>query len=442
MISSEEGMGESKRKKAQAAISSGRDDVALSKQMTLPQRVLDDAVKGLDGFWRYVDTLRQDPTHIVGATGPWNTWCYVPVNSVVGIAAHMVRDRMTPSEVEQRWVHKTRLLSAVSAWRMTKGVYVFDPVVVKAITESEVEEELPDEMFLQLPDWCPYISTPGMQIMEGVVIHGFFAYVDDRTYGNRRHYPPELNFEILVDPSLTDDEGLGPVAMGNGDIQSKIFSELKDGAITTGQVLDRACQLARAGEYLHVHMNVPLGQGKFSKAFAEQTENNAKAYPDSLPGQALEHLKQVDGSKGPLTDVMKLFGMMQARLGALLLYLVSDKPDISPDPDQGEARNRIVLNEKRGIRNFQASKIKPWEVGFRIGAEIRAYEERSNDPAVEYGSGLFMRPHVRRAHWHTFWTGPRNQPELRQKRVRWLPPTPVNVRTSDDLIPTMHKVVK
>lgn len=84
-------MGEAKRRKAEAARAPQQADIALTKQMTLPQRVLDNAAKGLDGFWRVVDILREKPTFIQGTTGPWNPWCYMPVNAVAGIVTHLVR---------------------------------------------------------------------------------------------------------------------------------------------------------------------------------------------------------------------------------------------------------------------------------------------------------------------------------------------------------------
>lgn len=428
-------MGEAKRRKAAVEGHAKIEDIVLTKQMTLPQRVLDKASQGMDGLWRIVEALRQDPLLIAGVTGPWNSWCYLPVNAMTGAIAMLYRDQMTPAQVEAQWMHKSRLISATGAWRMTKGVYVFDPEVAKSLVDSEVEEDLPDELFLHMPDWCPYISTPGLKVGEGLFIHGFFAYVDDRAYGNRQHFSPELNFEIMVDPHLSSVKALGPIAIVDQDIQAAILPKLDEG-LRQDAIMVHVCELARQREYIHLHMNVPLGQGKFSKAFLEQTKKVA-----SIPNSYMRGIFENAAAAETMHEVTQFFGKMQARLGALLLYLVSDKADISPESDAAEVRDRIVLNERRGIRNFQSPKVKPWEVGFRIGAEIRSYETKVAEAAAYSGTGSTMRPHVRRAHWHSFWTGPRDQPALRRKRVRWLPPTPVNVTTSDDLVPTMHKVV-
>ena len=52
-----------------------------------------------------------------------------------------------------------------------------------------------------------------------------------------------------------------------------------------------------------------------------------------------------------------------------------------------------------------------------------------------------MRPHYRRAHWHSFWRGPRSKPEEREITVKWIPPIPVNLGDVDeDLVPVVRKV--
>ena len=70
-----------------------------------------------------------------------------------------------------------------------------------------------------------------------------------------------------------------------------------------------------------------------------------------------------------------------------------------------------------------------WETAWRIGAAIRSQVNcsfRENENGKER-----VRPHVRRAHWHTLLTGPLNGP--RDARVKWLPPTVVNVAAAGGL---------
>lgn len=418
-------MGEAKRRRIEYAQQS---EAKLTSQMTLPQRVTDAAAKGLDGFWALVEHVRQNPSILQGATGAWSSWCYVPVNAVVGLVAHLLNGQVTLGEIEQSLSQKTRLLTAVSAWRMAKSVYVFDPDIARALSESDAEEDLPDELFLRLPDWCPYLSTPTLEISNGFHIHGFFSYVDDRAFGNRHHFPPELNFEILVDTELSSDGVLLALGSVDVDIHHQLVCEVEQGNLASCDVQARTIELARAREYLHYHLNVPLGRGAFGKACLEQV--------GAVRGSMSELL-----TDGRAEEISRLGGQLQARLGALLLYLVSEAPDVSPEMGQGELRSKIVANERRAIRNYQARRINTWEVGYRVGAALRAFEVKRRDANDASGTGASMRPHVRRAHWHSFWSGPRDRAQDRKKRVRWLPPIPVNVVDSNSLVPTMHKVM-
>lgn len=116
-----------------------------------------------------------------------------------------------------------------------------------------------------------------------------------------------------------------------------------------------------------------------------------------------------------------------------LLYLCSEKPDIPDDTELRAKRSRDAYgNPKRAAA---------WGVGTRIGAALRKAAER--DTATELSSAeddsatpnsnephSSPRPHMRRAHWHSFWTGKRDSVN-RKLVLRWLPPTTVNMDDMD-----------
>lgn len=79
--------------------------------------------------------------------------------------------------------------------------------------------------------------------------------------------------------------------------------------------------------------------------------------------------------------------------------------------------------------------IKQWDVGYRIGNKFREEQKSSTEHSERNGSS--PRPHVRRAHWHHFWSGPNKSILI----VKWLEPIFVNARSSDDLVSTEHKVL-
>ena len=69
------------------------------------------------------------------------------------------------------------------------------------------------------------------------------------------------------------------------------------------------------------------------------------------------------------------------------------------------------------------------EVGFRLGAALRAHRTHSSGPGE--GRHASPLPHVRTAHWHTYWYGPRDATvTLRTAKRRWLAPILVNLHTA------------
>jgi len=74
------------------------------------------------------------------------------------------------------------------------------------------------------------------------------------------------------------------------------------------------------------------------------------------------------------------------------------------------------------------------EVGYRIGSELRSYK-RAVSATREHKGGT-VRPHMRRAHWQHYWTGPRNGD--RKLILRWIRPTMVGFGSIESA--TGHKV--
>ncbi|MFL5303058.1 MAG: hypothetical protein ACJ79R_22230, partial [Anaeromyxobacteraceae bacterium] len=87
-----------------------------------------------------------------------------------------------------------------------------------------------------------------------------------------------------------------------------------------------------------------------------------------------------------------------------------------------------------GPRLFPPDRPTTWDVGYRTGAALAAASASAGEP--QGGTHASPRPHIRRAHWHHFWTGPRAGE--REIALRWLPPIPVNVDDEHGIVPTIH----
>lgn len=81
---------------------------------------------------------------------------------------------------------------------------------------------------------------------------------------------------------------------------------------------------------------------------------------------------------------------------------------------------------KRIMKLFPPDKPRIAILGEETGRTIRAMESA----AVAAGTGRTVRPHIRRAHWHTYYYGPRSA-EHRESRLHWNLPTFVNLAKSE-----------
>jgi hypothetical protein len=108
------------------------------------------------------------------------------------------------------------------------------------------------------------------------------------------------------------------------------------------------------------------------------------------------------------------------------LYLCADEPDMAPAPPRP-----IPKKTRSGARFFPpdtGSRIVP--VGARFGAMFR--RTRAEFAAAENNAktGRTLPPHWRKAHWQSFWVGPR-KPGQQKKIVKWIAPTFVNATPED-----------
>ncbi|MDR7119747.1 hypothetical protein [Rheinheimera soli] len=99
---------------------------------------------------------------------------------------------------------------------------------------------------------------------------------------------------------------------------------------------------------------------------------------------------------------------------SLVLYVCSEEPEIDDERQPGTGPRRPTPKRtKQGWRLFPAEKPRIWRVGHETGKNLR-------QPDIYESDGRTVRPHLRRAHWHGYWTGPREGD--RKFKYKWLPP--------------------
>jgi hypothetical protein len=310
------------------------------------------------GAWKAADALR------AGSTGAWPTEVYLPLEQAARavIAACRATGRVSPKHPSEL-VQPAAELAGLAAWRVTRGIYRFDPDLYAALLASPPSGALPTELLRHLPAWCVYLETPGLdtRLASGATtpVHGVFAWLDHRADQDR-----DLLMLGLATDHLPERLTIAPLPLVGS--------------------LDNALEQVRSD------WRAAIEQG------------NAEGY--SQRGYA-------DAGRDLFPKIL-----------SLLLYLCSDQADY-PRSERPRAKRT-----KQGWRLFPAKAPMTWEVGLRIGAALRRHAETASHAPVtanEPGTHARPRPHIRAAHWHLYWTGPRSGPQT--PLVRWIPPTGINL---------------
>ncbi|AMP37463.1 hypothetical protein LBM2029_07880 [Ralstonia solanacearum] len=342
------------------------------------------ASKMYPGAWRQVDNIRAGR----GRSYPdWPEWCYLPLTAAAAIVADDAGiDVLQLPALYPALIPDVARLGCLATWRVTQGIYRFDPALYPALIDTPLDGNIPCDVLYRLPEWCVYIETPGLTAF-GQPLLGAFAHLEHDHASGR----PELR--LLLD----QEEAFSPLP-------------LHLGAWSIVESLQRAAHEAR-------HQSVKHAVSRSAFAMLDGRE-------EELQGLAAE----------------------LAPLLSLLLYLCAEPEEIGT-PEHRPA-NPKPKRTKQGLRLFAPDKITQWDVGVRIGAALRrAYHATETAHGQGDGNGGRPRPHIRRAHWHGFRSGPKRRDDgseiptaVRRFDLRWLPPIPVNIDDPDNMPAVIHPV--
>lgn len=327
-------------------------------------------------IWSLVDQVRAASADDIG--GPnWPSHCYLPLEHAGMIAAQLMQMdgvRPTPTDVARHG----SMIATLSAWRMTQGIYRFDPALYPALVDTPMDGDLPADVIQHLPEWCVYIETPDMVVPTtagDIPLRGAFVWLD-RARGTQHDL-----LTLLLDA---------------------------DGADLTVS-------------------HVPL-IGTMQEALASITRDWRDAH------------ERGNAPSPPPTSFELIARKTLTPIVSLVLYLCTEAADITGK--KGMPGNPAPVRTRRyGMRLFPADGLRTWEVGVRIGAALRRAYQHAEVGTGTAESERTVRPHVRRAHWHTFVSGPRKEPDKQRRSLKWMPPIPVMIGDYDEL-PAVLRGVK
>lgn len=334
----------------------------FTRRTCRPRDAVEQLSRDYPGAWQALDAFRADK----GRNGlpDWPAWCYLPMAAAYAVVSGCGAGRVSIDRAGD-----VARMAALSAWRMTQGIYRFDPAVFEAVRDTPVDGDIPADVLYRLPEWCVYVETPGMQAFGGP-LHGAWVHLEWDANDGR------TELRLLLDT----DVGLHPI---------------------------------------------PLHLGRWSLAESlerMQAEAVRHGFGRVLSAQAPGGVLPPDAAAGAMRPVVE-------PIVSLVLYLCSQAGEIG----DGSRRpgNPEPKRTKRGWRLFQADRPTTWDVGLRLGAALRrAYQaEQTGSGGGEHAG---PRPHIRRAHWHGFRSGPMKRADgsdiptaERRFDLRWLPPIAV-----------------
>jgi hypothetical protein len=288
--------------------------------------------------------------------------------------------------------HHPAIITALGTWRMTKGIYRFDPALFDAVLDTPIDGAIPTEHLQRLPEWCVYVDLSGADLDRR--LHGAWLHME---YDFARAGQAEFRivFDCAADPRQPfAAAGLEPLAVP-----------------LVGSIDESLEHLARSAKL------------------------QAERVGFGLPDDALVDIKAQ-------SEIVR--GML-----ALALYLCGEAPDVTRrgTPDM-PAKPEPVRTRRAGWQLFPADGPREWDVGVRIGAALRAAYAREETGGEAAATGRHVRPHVRRAHWHTVLSGRRLRDDgtaipssERRAELRWMPPIAVAIEDADEL-PAVIRPVK
>lgn len=337
------------------------------------ERIASDPIDWLSAYarrhptaWRDFDTMRKHHATT------WPAWCFIPIaGAQAQVAAYLERD-WTDLTWQERGKAATEaaILAALAAWRMTKGVYIFDRTLADALWRTPVTGRIPTSVLHNLPEWCVYLRLDRRVAMGH--LFGAWAHLD---------HDRDTNVSSL----------------------RVIFNV--------------------AGEAL-VPTVITLG-GSIDDGIRETTGSQMVEEAVTAMGRAVAELHAANA----------LINQLIEPIVSTLLYLCSAEPEVAGA--HGHPRNPQPRKVKGGMKLIAAQQVREWNVGVMLGRALRAAAEHA-DREDASGSGRTVRPHVRRAHWHTFLTGPRDSE--RTPVLKWLHPMLVGGGAPEDLPVVVHPV--
>jgi hypothetical protein len=286
-------------------------------------------------------------------------------------------------------------------WQQHRIVYDIDLTLWAELGETDLDTVVPAGLFAKLPHPDPFVAIPTpirMPLRDGsdesMLLVGFFVVGRANT----------------SDTVQTQWDGVMQVSTHAPNTNGML------GLLTASYVLDRN------GD------RISIGDGQYDMVFNRMTLEVGNDTDVTMNDLIKGVIRRFDAYSGA-NSLMSIPAHINACVSALI-YLCSTNAELRPLP-ASTARRKA---KGRGA----AKPPKVIQVGYQVGAALKAYRRAEASEAAAPGTGGKKRPHIRRAHFHLYWKGAgRTEPEM-----KWLSPIPINASDKPARKSTVVKVQK
>jgi hypothetical protein len=295
----------------------------------------------------------------------------------------------------------TQVVQSRVLWSRTKILHPIDGALWGELKDIARDVKLPAELFTKLPYPDPFVyfpepiiiplDEPGQfQRIEGVFIHGRRA--------TNALFPDGRGIDVGSMHCST----ASPMAVGLG-LSFAGYVEYADGSPLMVRTFQDVC-------WTHTSL-IPSDGGTLGAMIEGAVKRFSRAKVDGY------------GVSSAAVSVPELC----TQAVSALVYLCCKNADLTQlPPRQGRSR--------RGSKSSAPKPPKVIKVGYRVGAELKAYHRRIRN-GESSPTGQKMAPHVRRSHPHTFRCGPGRKDFV----MYWMHPIMVNMNLGAS-VTTVSKV--
>lgn len=371
-----------------------------------PQKLLAEINQKYSGLWRFIDEKRAERKNEEDKV--WPEWCFAPVflwenflkqnpSDETKEKIFKYKDQITEmakeffkSVAEGRRDYRKEsyfsaltssfftkdksLLMTLGAWRPTQSICHFEKELGESLIGTSFTGDIPSEVFLRLPEWCTYIDTSNFNISKGGIgVNGFF---------------------VSLDKGHSDDEQASLFFyynLANGEAETLFFA---------------------------------LGDWPIEESIARYNDMGTSVLHsiEKIDGIAPETLASFKNT----AEEMKVDEKLLSISLNFTLYLCSKAPDIinSQNENKWGQSHPVLQKTKKGYRIFPPDKPVEWIVGEKLEKQVQLFATKQEKIQKEEGkTHASPRPHIRKAHWHGYWTGPKDKPQVFE--LKFLHPIPV-----------------